>query len=78
VNHGAAGIYTPPDGALPADGVVAIGAMDVAQWVFGTVDLALTARLRGNGSVLNWRDWPEQPGLAAIPPIEVVSLRPVP
>jgi len=31
--------------------------------------------LRADGSVLNWRDWPEQPGLAPIPAIEVVSLR---
>ena len=34
-NHGAAGIYGPPDKGMPADGVIALGELDAAQWLFG-------------------------------------------
>lgn len=75
VNRGAGGIYGPPDGAFPPDGVVAAGAMDAAQWVFADVDPARVARLRADGGVLNVRHWAEQPGGGALPPVEVVDLR---
>ncbi len=74
VNHGSAGIYGPPDGAFPADGVVAIGTLDMAQWVFGEIDTDRVAHLRADGGVLNVRHWAEQPGAAALPPVEVVDL----
>ena len=79
-NRGAAAIYSPPDGLalgfdLPADGVIAIGEMDAAQWVFGDVDLAQVAMLRANGGVLNARDWAAQPGATPLPPVEIVDLR---
>jgi predicted amidohydrolase len=75
VNRGAAGIYGPPDGAFPADGVVAIGRLDTPQWVFGEVDLTRVAALRADGCVLNARDWRDQPGSGALPKVEVVDLR---
>lgn len=81
VNHGAAALYGPPDGPrggnwkLPADGVLAIGGMDVAQWVFASVDLAQVAALRADGGVLPARDWARQPGAGALPAVEVVDLR---
>lgn len=75
VNRGAAAIYGPPDGAFPADGVVALGGLDQPQWVFGEIDLTRVSQLRANGGVLNTRHWAEQPGAAALPPVEVVDLR---
>jgi predicted amidohydrolase len=74
-NRGAAGVYGPPDRGFPGDGVVAIGEMDQPQWLLGEVDLARVAQLRADGTVLNRRDWAEQPGAAALPPVEVVDLR---
>ncbi len=74
-NRGAAAIYGPPDGAFPADGVVAIGTMDAAGWVFGEVDVSRVAALRANGGVLNTRHWAEQPGAGALSPVEVIDLR---
>ncbi|MBS0254517.1 MAG: carbon-nitrogen hydrolase family protein [Proteobacteria bacterium] len=74
-NHGAAGIFAPPDLGMPADGVVALGAMNVPGWTFATIDLADVARLRAHGAVLNARHWLEQPGAAPLPAVEVVSLR---
>ncbi len=74
VNRGAAAVYGPPDRGMPADGVVALGEMDAPQWVFAELDLARVTDLRGNGNVLNARHWAEQPGGAALPPVEVVDL----
>ncbi|MGB7656455.1 MAG: carbon-nitrogen hydrolase family protein [Novosphingobium sp.] len=74
-NHGAAGIYGPPDKGMPADGVIALGKVDAAQWLFGEVDLANVAQLRANGGVLNSRHWAEQPGAKPLPDVEVVDLR---
>jgi predicted amidohydrolase len=74
VNRGAAAIYGPPDRGMPADGVLAIGELDAAQWVFAEVDLARVAHLRADGSVLNARHWAEQPGGGTLPPVEVVDL----
>lgn len=76
INRGAAGIYGPPDRGFPGDGVIAIGTMDAAQWVYGEVDLARVAELRADGGVLNARHWAEQPGGdAPLPPVELVDLR---
>lgn len=74
-NHGAAGIYGPPDKGMPVDGVIALGEVDAAQWLFGDVDLALVAKLRAAGGVLNSRHWDEQPGAIALPAVEIVDLR---
>jgi predicted amidohydrolase len=75
VNRGAAGIYGPPDGDFPDDGVVAVGELDAAQWLFGEIELSRVARLRTDGGVLNARDWREQPGGGPMPPVEIVDLR---
>lgn len=75
INRGAAAIYGPPDRGMPENGVLAIGETDAAQWVFAEVDLARVAELRADGGVLNARHWAEQPGGAALPPVEVVDLR---
>ena len=74
LNRGAAGIFGPPDGNLPDDGIVALGQMDAATWLFGDVDLDTVAQLRGNGAVLNMRHWAEQPGAASLPRTEHVLL----
>ena len=75
VNRGAAGVYGPPDGDFPADGVIALGDCDLPQWLFADIDTAQVDALRVSGSVLNRRHWAEQPGAAALPPVEIVSLR---
>lgn len=75
-NRGAAAVYGPPDRGFPADGVVAIGQLDAAQWLFAEIDLARVADLRADGGVLNSRHWAEQPGGSApLPPVELVDLR---
>jgi predicted amidohydrolase len=80
VNYGAAGLYGPPDGPkggdwrLPANGVLAMGEMDRAQWLFAEVDVDIVAQLRAHGGVLLARDWERQPGAAPLPAVEVVDL----
>ena len=60
VNVGAAAIYAPVDRGFPDNGVLAIGELDAAQWVYGDVDPAGLAEVRRNGQVFNYRDWPGQ------------------
>jgi predicted amidohydrolase len=73
-NVGAAGFCAPPDSRLPADGVLAQGALNEPQWVYATLDLDLLAEVRKDGDVFNARDWTLQPGAAALPQAKVVSL----
>ncbi len=75
VNRGAAGVYGPPDGAFPADGVVAIGQLDQPGWTFAEIDPERVRQLRRDGGVLNHRHWAEQPGGQALPAVELVDLR---
>ena len=58
VNIGAAAIYTPVDRGFPDDGVLAIGVLNAPQWVFADVAPASIARVRNEGQVFNYRDWP--------------------
>lgn len=74
VNRGAAGVYGPPDGDFPADGVVALGDLDRPQWLLAEVDPSRVAGLRADGGVLPVRDWAEQPGAAVLPRVEIVRL----
>jgi predicted amidohydrolase len=74
INRGAAGIFGPPDGAFPDDGIVEPGQLDTAKWVFGEIDLDRVAALQADGTVLNRRHWGEQPGAADLPCVERVSL----
>lgn len=55
---GAAGVYTPSDVGLPADGVVAQGPPGSAQWLHTTLDLSLTHESRRDGHILNAAKWP--------------------
>lgn len=74
-NSGAAGIFVPSEHGLSDTGIVADGARDKPQWVFGTVDLAHLRRIRTTGEMRNSLDWPRQPGatpLAAT--VEIVPL----
>lgn len=61
VNRGHAAVFGPADRGFPADGVVAAGALDAAQWVFAELDPARIADVREHGAVRNFRDWPRRP-----------------
>ena len=73
-NTGRAGIFGPPDRGFPATGVVGEGALNKAQWVYGTASLDAIADVRRDGMVLNMQHWDEQEG-ASVTPAEVVTLR---
>ncbi len=60
-NVGAAGIFAPPDLGMPADGVVAVGALDTPGWTYADLDLDALAELRKNGAVRGPAHWNEQP-----------------
>jgi len=60
VNIGAAAIYTPVDRGFPDNGILAIGELNASQWVFAEIDLDGIARVRKDGQVFNYRDWPLQ------------------
>lgn len=75
VNRGAAGIYGPPDGDFPENGVIAQGQIDTPQWVFAQIDLGWVAQVRAEGSQRNALHWADQPGAISLPPVEVVDLR---
>lgn len=74
VNCGTAGIFAPPDGPFPDNGIVAEGKMHKAEWVFGEIDLCHIGMLRENGAVLNTRHWNEQNSTAGTLPVETLSL----
>jgi len=56
-NIGAAAIYTPVDIGFPDNGILAIGEINKAQWVYADIDLGKIAEVRKNGQVSNYRDW---------------------
>jgi predicted amidohydrolase len=60
VNVGAAAIYTPVDYGFPDNGILAVGELNAAQWVYGELDLDKVAAVRDTGQVFNYRDWPGQ------------------
>ena len=65
VNTGRASIYTPVDYGFPDNGILAEGSKDKAQWVYADLNLAEIARVRQQGQVFNYRDWPLQHSLLA-------------
>lgn len=67
-NTGAAAVYGPPDRGWPADGVLAIGAMNAPGWVLARVSRALIAQTRADGGVLNLLHWPEQQARLQVKP----------
>jgi predicted amidohydrolase len=66
VNVGAAGVFGPPDRGFPDDGVLALGEINRAQWLYADVDLDKVAQVRAEGQVFNHRHWPEQPAQAVV------------
>jgi predicted amidohydrolase len=72
VNVGAAGIYAPPDGAFPDNGIIEIGKLGEAGWVYADIDREAVAQVRAEGSVFNFRHWPEQSG--HLQTVETLSL----
>lgn len=56
-NIGAAAVYGPPDQGLPANGVIAMGELNAAQWVFAELDFAAMEAIRRDGQVFVHRDW---------------------
>lgn len=64
INTGRASVYTPVDYGFPDNGILAEGNTNEAGWVYATVDLAEIARIREQGQVFNYRDWPKQFDLA--------------
>lgn len=76
-NFGAAGLFGPPDGDAPDDGILALGEEGIGQWVYGDIDPDRVARWRTEGSVRPYAHWPEQMPGASAPTLscEVVSLR---
>jgi predicted amidohydrolase len=65
-NVGAAGIYGPPDVGFPEDGVLALGQMNEAMWLYADLDLTAVTEVRLQGKVLNDKHWAEQPGAAPL------------
>ena len=60
INTGRASVYTPVDYGFPDDGILAEGDNNDVGWVYATVDLTEIARIRDQGQVFNYRDWPKQ------------------
>ena len=60
VNCGAAAIYTPVDRGFPDNGVLAIGELNQAQWVYADLDFSAIELVRQSGQVFNYKDWPKQ------------------
>ncbi|HVK89776.1 MAG TPA: hypothetical protein VM513_36895, partial [Kofleriaceae bacterium] len=56
-NVGAAGVFAPSDRGFPADGVVALGALDRPEVLVTELDLARLDDIRADGQVLGHRDW---------------------
>ncbi len=77
VNVGAAGVFGPPDRGFPDDGVIALGEMNRAMWLYAELDLESVSRVRSEGQVFNHRHWPEQyldGAQLKLPRVELVSL----
>lgn len=72
-NHGAAGIYGPPDLGFPATGVLAEGPLNQPGWVVAEVDSGAVARVRQDGQVRTMAHWNEQE--TRISGVQTVSFR---
>ncbi|MDF1857306.1 carbon-nitrogen hydrolase family protein [Pseudooceanicola sp.] len=71
-SFGGGGIFVPPDGGFPADGILASGVVNQPGWTLAEVDLIAIRALRDQGAVRNRTDWAESQDLA---PVETVDLR---
>lgn len=59
-NHGAAGIYGPPDRGFPETGVIAASEMDTPGWVVADCPGEAIRQVREAGGVRTFEHWPEQ------------------
>ncbi len=59
-NYGAAGMFVPPDGDSPDDGILALGTEGEGGWIYADADLTRVNRWRTAGSVRPFAHWPEQ------------------
>jgi predicted amidohydrolase len=73
-NVGSAGFFGPPDLGFPGDGVMMLGPLHAAEWIFGDIDLQRVDKVRSDGAVLNHAHWREQPGAAQLPKADVILL----
>ncbi|MCA8883534.1 MAG: carbon-nitrogen hydrolase family protein [Rhodobacteraceae bacterium] len=60
INHGAAGVFAPPDTGLPDNGVIALGPYDTPGWTCAEIDLGRFTAVRRDGQVRTRAHWPEQ------------------
>jgi predicted amidohydrolase len=56
VNIGAAGVFLPPDRELVDDGIVVLGELNRACWLYADLDLDRVDQVRRHGQVLNYAD----------------------
>ncbi len=59
-NIGAAAIYTPVDSELSENGILNIGRLNTSQWVYAELSFSAIEKVRNEGQVFNYRDWPRQ------------------
>jgi predicted amidohydrolase len=69
-NHGAGAVYGPVDRGFSADGIIVQGVLDEAGLVFADLDPARLDRVRAEGAVRNFRDWPSGPGICTVRDVE--------
>ncbi len=66
INCGAAAIYTPVDRGFPNNGILSMGEYNQVQWVYADFDLAAIEKVRLEGQVFNYKDWPKQFDCSAV------------
>ena len=59
-NVGVAAFYAPADQGFTANGILAAGKPNCAEWLYTELDLSAIARVRADGEVLNHQDWSAQ------------------
>lgn len=60
-NHGFAAVYGPVDTGFAEDGIVTEGGLDADGWLFADLDPTQLQRVRAEGAVRNFADWPGTP-----------------
>ena len=60
MNVGAAAVFTPVDRGFPDNGILAAGELNAVQWVMAEISLDGCERVREQGQVFNFTDWPLQ------------------
>jgi predicted amidohydrolase len=70
---GIAAIFGPPDAGFADDGIIAAGKAGAPGWTTGEASLDAVARVRVEGSVRTYADWPEQARVLSRP-VETIEL----